>query len=99
MEKIKFQRTNFKTGKVEEIEIYDSLDAKRLEEETYEEYKLRRSVIKEFEKKMKKKRNYIHVSTSLIPLKNERGEVLLINNKPMWIDKTKGSTYVKENNN
>lgn len=97
MEKIKLNRVNRKTGKVEEYEIYDSISSKREEFETREEYVIRRQFINELEKKKKHMRDYIHVSSTLIPLKNEKGEVVIVNGKPIWIGKTNGVTYKKEN--
>lgn len=96
MQKIKLERINRKTGETEEIEIYDSLSPKRLEEETREEYKNRRVFIAHLDKERKKRRNMVHVSSELIPLKDEEGKVLLINKKPIWIGKSKGKTFIKE---
>jgi hypothetical protein len=99
MEKIKLGRLNRKTGKEEEFEIFDSISPKRLEFESKEEYVIRRKFIKELEKKKKNTRNYIHVSTTLIPLKNEKGEVVIMNGKPLWVDRTNGVTYIKNKEN
>lgn len=98
-QKVKFQKINKKTLEIEIIEIYDSLSPKRLEEETYEEYVIRRNLLKEFEKKKSKLRNFIHVSSILLPEINEKGEMVTENGKPKWMGKSKGITYKKENKN
>ena len=98
MEKIKFQRMNKDSGKVEDVEIYDSIAPYRLDDESREDYKIRRSIIKYLEKRKRKQKNLFHVSAELIPLKNENGEVILFQGNPMWVGKTKGKTYNKINN-
>jgi hypothetical protein len=97
MEKIKLERMNKTTKQVETIEIYSSYSNSRLDDETFEEYKIRRSVIKHLEKLKKKRRTLEHVSSELIPLMNDKQEVVLIQGKPIWIGKTKGKTLIKNN--
>ena len=84
-----------------EIEIYDSISPKRLEEETREEYILRRKVINDLERARKKARNWQHISVSLIPAQTSDGKVLMDKEtkEPMWIGITKGTTYVKPEEN
>jgi hypothetical protein len=81
-----------------EIEIYDSISEKRLEDETREEYVQRRGVIKELEKARKRQKNWIHISSQLIPAQTQDGKILKdkATNNIMWIDKTKGITYIKK---
>lgn len=81
----------------EVIEIYDSMSPGRLEEETREEYVLRRKVISDLEKAKRKARNWEHVSVSLIPAMTKDGKVLMNKEmkEPTWIGVTKGTTYVK----
>jgi|688.fasta_scaffold825112_3 hypothetical protein len=92
MEKVKL------SVKGEVIEIYDSISPKRLDEETREEYLLRRKVINDLEKAKRKTRNWEHISVSLIPAQTPEGKVLINKNtnQPTWIGITKGTTYVKQ---
>jgi hypothetical protein len=96
MEKIQLQRINRKTGETEEITVYDSLSDKRIDDESREEYLNRRAFIKQLEKTRKDRLNYVHVSSTLIPLKTNDGKVMIVDNKPIWIGKTKGETYIKQ---
>lgn len=99
MEKIKLERLNKKTLKKETVEIYDSFSPARLENETREEYKVRRELLNELYKLKKTRREMVHKSSNLIPLTNEEGKVLIVQGKPIYIGKTKGITYKKEEKN
>lgn len=81
-----------------EIEIYDSFQPARLENESREEYLLRRKVISDLEKARKKARNYIHISNMLIPATTPDGKVLMNRQtkKPTFIGVSKGLTYIKK---
>src|SRR6056297_3203868 len=78
------------------IKLFNSHKARRLEEhgETYEEYKIRQKAINSY---MKNRKSMKHVATMLIPKMKENGELDLgPNNKPQYIGKTKGNSYVKD---
>ncbi len=91
MEKVKI------SYKGKEIEIYDSVQPSRFPEETKEEYHLRRKVLNDLDKAMKKNRNWLHVSTVLIPARTEDGKILKNRgtNEITWLGKAKGNTYIK----
>ena len=84
-----------------EVEIYDSLQPARFKEETQDEYYLRRKIIKDLEKSMKKNINWFHVSTMLIPARTEDGKILKNRetNEITWLGKAKGNTYIKSKEN
>ena len=78
-----------------EIEVYDSIQNARLEGETYEQYTLRRKVN---EMRPKRTRDIVHISSFLIPQLDENGKVVFgKDGNPIFIGKSKGKTYVKEN--
>lgn len=83
------------------IKIYDSYKPYRLtkqetgvDDETFLEYKVRQKAIKIYTKKRGKK---IHISSMLIPLMTKEGNIILDKEgKPIWVGKTKGTTYKKD---
>lgn len=78
-----------------ELKIYNTIKPQRLEEETQEEYKVRRKAIKNY---LKNKHNLIHRSAMLIPKMNADGEIEFDQQgKPTYVGKTKGVSYKKEN--
>ncbi len=91
--------TEFQTIKTVkgELRLFNSFSPQRLkhEGETLDEYHMRRGAIKEHTKG-KKKGNLIHISSALIPKMDLEGGVELGPDKqPIWIGKSKGTTYVK----
>ena len=95
MEKIKL------SNKGREIEIYDSYAPYRLKDETFDEYKLRQSVIKDLEKAMKNNRNMVHISSMLVPKMTPDGKIAKKRGTTEieWIGITKGITYIKPKEN
>lgn len=87
--------------KGEEIDIYDSISPARHEDETHEEYALRKKVISDLEKAKRNSRNWVHISNVLVPAQNEAGKVLIDKEtkKVKWIGVTKGTTYYKKDEN
>lgn len=87
----------------EVIKIYNSFSNKRLEEETYKEYKIRRKALNNYYKS-KNKGTLKHLSSALIPkiehkvINGEVKEVLSTdhNGNIVYIGKTKGETYYKD---
>jgi hypothetical protein len=73
------------------IEIYDSFDPARLEDETREQYSLRRKIN---EMRPRGTREVVHISSFLIPKMSEDGRVELdAQGKPVFIGKSHGVTY------
>jgi len=78
-----------------DLKIYNTIKPQRVEEETQEEYKIRRKAIKNY---LKNKEKVIHRSAMLIPKMNDDGEIEFDSQgKPTYIGKTKGVSYKKEN--
>ncbi len=93
--------TDFQTIKTPkgELKLFNSFSPQRLkhEGETLDEYHMRRAAIKSH-LKGKKKGNLIHISSALIPKMDLEGGVELgPDGNPIWIGKSKGTTYVKGN--
>lgn len=90
----------------EKLKIFNSLKNERLNDETYKEYVLRRKAIKNYEAS-KARGEFKHKSASLIPKiglkfneetkKVEEDIILDPSGKPIWIGKTAGKTYIKNN--
>lgn len=75
--------------------VYDSFDEKRLDEETYEEYKVRQKILSDLKRARKQMRRMTHISTSYIPAVSEENKIIKVNGKILWLGKTKGKSYVK----
>ena len=80
----------------ETIKLFNSFVPQRLEEETYLEYKYRRQAIKNY--MSSKDKQFKHVANMLIPKMTPEGNLELdLNKRPIYIGKTKGVSYVKDN--
>lgn len=76
------------------IEIYDSYDPARLEDETYEQYSLRRKIN---EMRPRGTKEVVHISSFLIPKVSEDGKLELdAKGNPVYLGKSKGVTYVRK---
>lgn len=93
---------NFITVKIDgkDMRLFNSLELYQVEDETREEFVMRRKLVNKYFKDLKKGKT-IHVSSVLIPKMgiNSEGKDFVITNldgNPMFIGKTKGTTYVKQ---
>ena len=81
-----------------EVRVFQTLNSKRQEDETFEEYKIRQKLVKKYEND-KRSGTWFHVSSMLVPAMNEDGKVILnFNKRPIYVGKTKGTSYIKETN-
>ena len=96
----------FQEVKVEgdrDVKLYSSLKAHKLsasetggEDETREEYEIRKKAMNNYKKWKKKNKNMVHVSSMLLPLQVEDKLITDHKGNPVYHQKTKGVTYRKD---
>ena len=79
--------------KNETYKVYDSVDPKRLEHESWEDYKVRKKLMTYIKAARKRIRNINYVSSQLIPAMTQENKIVKINNNVLYIGKSKGISY------